>query len=93
MATLSEAWEFAERTAFNRLRDSLNAEENRDAWLGEMPELMINAWEFSSGGTSIEPHGALSKSRRLPETWREDLRILKRNRQPARRGRGALVAA
>ena len=55
MATLSEAWEMAERTAFDRLRDYTNAEEQRDAWLGKMPALMINAWEFSSGGTATEP--------------------------------------
>ncbi|GAG21212.1 unnamed protein product, partial [marine sediment metagenome] len=55
MATLSEAWEFAEKQAFDRLRDYLNAEENRDAWLGEIPDLMVNAWEFSTGGTSTEP--------------------------------------
>ena len=55
MATLSEAWEFAERQAFDRLRDYLNAEEGRDAWLGEIPEMMINAWEFSTGGTATEP--------------------------------------
>ncbi len=55
MATLAEAWEIAERTAFDRLRDYTNAEERRDAWLGEMPAMMVNAWEFSSGGTAIEP--------------------------------------
>ena len=55
MATLSEAWEFAERQAFDRLRDYTNAEEMRDAWLGQMPLMMINAWEFSTGGTSTEP--------------------------------------
>ena len=55
MATLSEAWEMAERTAFDRLCDYTNAEEQRDAWLGKMPALMINAWEFSSGGTATEP--------------------------------------
>jgi len=55
MATLSEAWEFAEKQAFDRIRDYTNSEEGRDAWLGQMPRLMINAWEFSSGGTSIEP--------------------------------------
>ena len=55
MATLAETWAFAERQAFDRLRNYVNAEENRDAWLGEIPELMVNAWEFSTGGTATEP--------------------------------------
>jgi hypothetical protein len=55
MATLSEAWEFGEKQAFDRLRDYTNSVEDRDAFLGIIPEMMVNVWAFQSGGTSIEP--------------------------------------